>query len=166
MSIKEKVDKETQRIEEDTNFSSTEHFIASAIWSKVHFALGIPTVVLAVISGSSALTTFDSHTAVAGILAIVTAVLAGISTFLNPNQRANYHLNAGNEYRKLRNEARIFREIDLAKSSDEEASEQIKKLSSRRDALNESSPQPPDWAYKAALKAIEKDKSTVYAVDK
>ena len=49
---------------------------------------------------------------IAGILAIIVAAVTGIMTFLNPNEKAALHRNAGNDYTALRNNTRIFRNID------------------------------------------------------
>lgn len=166
MSIKENIHKEALRIEEDTNFSSESHFITAHRWSKWHYWLGGPTAVFAILSGSSALAPFDNHNIFAGIFALITAVFAAVSTFLNPNETASSHLTAGNSYRSLRNETRIFSEIEFLRSPEEDLVKGIKELAERRDALNDSSPQPPCWAYEQAKKRIEVKQETKHRVDK
>jgi hypothetical protein len=165
LSLKDNILKEAKRVKEDCDYSSEEHFIAACRWSKYHWILGLPTAALAVLSGSSALSQFDNHNILAGIFAMAAALLAAVSTFLNPNQRASCHLNAGNNYRKLRNDTQRFCEIDFLKDADVVLEKKVKLLAKRRDALNMISPQPPEWAYKKAEKRIIEGK-TKYEVDK
>jgi hypothetical protein len=166
LSLKENALKEAKRVIEDTLFSSEGHFITASRWSKCHYYLGVPTVILAVISGSSAIAVYGSHYLVAGIPGIIAAVLAAVSTFVNPHERATCHLNAGNNYRQLRNEARLLSEIDYLKDTEDEFVKKVKKLAKRRDDLNQCSSQVPKWAHKKAKENIEDKETTQYAVDK
>src|SRR5262245_4505588 len=106
-----KCQNEAMRIEEDSLHSSKSHFEAANLWVKLHLSLGIPAAILAAIAGVSAL---KECPVVAGILSFAVAALSALSTFLNPSERANAHLNAGNQYMSVRNRARIFREIESA----------------------------------------------------
>ena len=130
MTFKENILKEALRIEEDAEFSSEEHLITAHIWSNMHYVLGVFTAIFAVVSGGTALTQLNEYnflvTVVAVISAFVASALASISTVLNPNDKATCHLNAGNSYRELRNEIRIFREIDFFQDSDETAVKKVK----------------------------------------
>jgi hypothetical protein len=55
-------------------------------WESLNFALGVPAAVLAGLAGTTAL---DSGNAtVVGILALTSAALGGILSFLNPSRRA------------------------------------------------------------------------------
>ncbi len=155
-SIKEKIIREAGRIEEDSLFSAKGHFVVADFWVSFHLWIGVPTAVLAAIAGTSALSQFEKHNIIAGILAIIVAALTAVTTFLNPNEKANSHLNAGNNYNSLRNKARIFCEIDsYGEDSDQEITKQLKELAKQRDGLNQDSPQIPRWAYKKARKGIE-----------
>lgn len=170
MNLKENILKETQRIEEDSDFSSEEHFITAHRWSNIHYALGLLTAVFAVVSGATALTQLSEPNFLVlvgvGAISLLAGALAAVLTFLNPNERATCHLSAGNSYRELRNGARVFREIDCLRDSDETLANKLKELAERRESLNKSSPQPPAWAYEEAKKRIEEGKATTYKVDK
>lgn len=160
--LKDAARKEAKRIIEDTLFSAKRHFETARIWSLMHYWLGLPTAVLAAIAGASA---FKDNTILAGSLAIIVTVLTALMTFLNPNKRANEHHIAGNKYNALRNQTRIFCEIDLATSDENiDISKMIKELAKERDALNQASPQTFKWAYKRAKTAIEAGEAD-YAVD-
>ena len=52
---KEAIIKEAKRIEENCLHTSKGHFVVAGFWSNFHLWLGIPTVILATIAGTSAL---------------------------------------------------------------------------------------------------------------
>ena len=164
MEAKEKIVKEAKRIEEDSLYSSKGHFYAAQFWTNLHLWIGIPTSIMAAIAGASALSQFDNHQIVAGILAILVAALSAVSTFINPNEKATIHHNAGNHYNSLKNRARIFSEIDVNVESDEGLLAKLRTLSAERDELNEKSPQIPKWAFRRARQGIE-DGEAQYKVD-
>lgn len=153
---------ESKRIEEDATYSSKGHFEDAQKWSTVHLWLGIPTAIIAGISGVFA---FNEETLLAGALAIIAGMLASLSTFLNPSEKASTHHNAGVMFNSLRNKARIFREIDLKKDVPYDVqSERIKELASRKDELNESSPQISRNAFERTRKGIEEGEAS-YSAD-
>ena len=163
---KQQIIREAQRIEESLLYSSKGHFAASHLWSTFHLWIGIPMVILSGVAGASALSKFDAGGTVAGILSIVVVTLSAVMTFLNPNQKASAHLNAGNHYDALLNSARMFWSIDCWKSeSDEVLAEKLAHLCDQKNRLNQSCPQIPRWAYNRARKGIQ-DGESDYRVDK
>lgn len=162
MSNSDKITTEAKRIEEDSLYSAKGHFIAGGCWAKVNFWLGVISAILSAVAGASAL---DNHNIIAGTLAILVAVLSATITFINPNERATAHHRAGNRYNALRNDARIFSEIEVAVADHKKSIEDLKKLNDRRNKLNSESPQIPKWAFKKARKGIEEGEAQ-YAVDK
>jgi len=163
--IKDNILKEARRIEEDSLHSAKGQFVAANFWTNFHLWIGVPTAILAAITGASALSQFENHNIIAGILAIIVTALTAVTTFLNPNEKANSHRNAGNKYNSLRNKARIFCEIDsCGEESNQEITKQLKELAKQRDELNQNSPQIPIWAYKKAKKGIEEGEAK-YKVD-
>ncbi|MCU7806885.1 MAG: SLATT domain-containing protein [Candidatus Thiodiazotropha sp. (ex Semelilucina semeliformis)] len=152
---------EALRIEEDSTYSSKAHYEAARRWGKIYLWLGIPTAIIAGVSGVSA---FEEQTLLAGVAAIIAAALASISTFLNPSEKAQAHYTAGFKFTALKNNARIFREIELNDSNSKNPKSDLLKLSSERHSINEVSPQIPRWAFEKARKGIEEGEST-YAVD-
>jgi SMODS and SLOG-associating 2TM effector domain family 4 len=162
IQLRDSVKKEAQRIIEDTLFSARRHFETARIWSMMHYWLGLPTAVLAAIAGASA---FKDNSILAGSLAIIVTALTALMTFLNPNKRANEHHIAGNKYNALRNQTRIFCEIDLStRDENTDISKKIKELAKERDNLNQASPQTFKWAYKRAKAGIEAGEAD-YAAD-
>ena len=160
---KDEIVKEAQRIEESTLYSSKGHFVASYFWTNFHFCIGIPTVVLAAIAGSSFI---SNNNFLGGIFSIVVGVISAVMTFLNPNERASAHLNAGNDYDALQNEVRIFRTIDCWQNETEQVlTERLKSFSTQKNQLNQGSPQIPWWAYQIAKRGIEAGEGS-YSIDK
>jgi hypothetical protein len=163
-TLRDRIRTEAKRVEEDTLHSAKRHFIAASYWRKVHLAIGIPATILA---GCASVASFSQqHNTLAGVAAIVVAALTALITFLNPNESAKGHLDAGNRYLTLRNRARIFYEIDSSmESTDEDLVNQLKELTSERDALNQNSPITPKRAFIKAREGIEAGEAE-YRVDK
>lgn len=164
MNNKEKIINEAKRIEEDSLYSAKGHFYAGQCWVNVNLLLGGVSAVLSAIAGASALSQFDYHSIVAGGLAIIVAGLTAVITFINPNERASVHQKAGNKYNALRNDTRIFYDIEIDAIDDKRAIDDLKKLNDGRNKLNIESHQIPKWAFEKARKGIE-EKEAKYKVD-
>ncbi|MCL6088178.1 MAG: SLATT domain-containing protein [Actinobacteria bacterium] len=163
---KEEIIKEAQRIEESTMYSSKGHFVAANFWTNFHLWIGIPMILLAAIAGAYALSQFNPKHIIAGIISIIVAALSSVMTFLNPNEKASTHLNAGNNYDSLQNKVRMFWSIDCWREESEQVlTERLRYFSELKDRVNQSSPQIPCWAYKLAKKGILQGESD-YKVDK
>src|SRR3989339_477319 len=136
---KDEIIKEAQRIEESGLYSSKGHFAAAHFWTNFHLWIGIPMVILAAIAGSAFIC---NNNTLGGIFSIVVTILSAVMTFLNPNERANGHLAAGNHYDALQNNVRIFRTIDCWRDDTEQMlTERLKNFSTQKNQLNQSSAQ-------------------------
>jgi len=154
---------EAARIEEDATYSSKSHFNAAGTWERRHYWLGIPATVLAAVAGASLL---KSYPVLASVFALLASLLTGLMTFLNPNERAAMHRVAGGQFLALRNDARLFREVELLQTERlNELPERLKALSAIRNELNQKSPSIPRGAFAAARKGIEEGEAT-HKVDK
>src|SRR5690606_26780851 len=97
----------------------------------------------------------------AGTLALLASLLTGLMTFLKPNERAAMHRAAAGQFLALKNEARLFREVDLLQTHRlREFPDMLKALSAVRNELNEKSPAIPRRAFVAARKGIEEGEAT------
>jgi hypothetical protein len=154
---------EAKNIEEDSTYSAKGHFEGSDIWAHRNLWIGIPTSVAAAIAGVAAL---KAHPVLAGILAMLVAASSAVSTFLNPRDKSTSHLKAGNAYKALQNDARIFWRIEcLHRATDPALVNELKALNDRRNALNTESPQFSRTAFERARKGIEGGEAT-YATEK
>lgn len=158
--------REAKRIEEALLYSSKGHFSASHFWENFHLRIGVPMILCSAVAGASALSKFDPDHIFAGLLSILVAVLSGVITFLNPNEKVRVHLSAGNNYDSLMNKVRIFWSIGCWRDESEQVlTETLKNFSEQKDHLNQTCPQIPRWAYNRAKKGI-KDGEGDYMVDK
>jgi len=153
---KEAIIQEAKRIEENCLYTSKGHFAAARFWSNFHLWVGIPIVILATVAGASALSQFGNFAVIAGVISIIVAVLSATATFLNPRERANVHLSAGNNYDSLLSKTRIFWTIDCWRNDSEEVlTQKLRDLSEERNRLNRECPQVPRFAYLQARKGIQ-----------
>ncbi len=158
------LEREACRIEEDCIYSGKSHYNAASDWNHVHQWLGIIATVLAALAGAAILK--DFFPIEAGIISVFVALLTALMTFLKPNEKANSHKSAGDQYNSLKNQLRMYREIDLLHFRDSHAlRDKLKDLSDRRDKLNQTSPQTPRKAFEQARDGIEAGEST-YETDK
>lgn len=155
---------ECHRIEEDSLYSSKSHYNVSDLWDKFNLWLGVPLAILTALSGLAAV---KSYSNIVLLLSISATILTAINTSLNPSKRAALHKSAANEYNKLKNDVRIYREILLSNSdlSEKALIENLSIFSDRRNQLNSSSPNIPRWAYRRTQKDINQGFATYY-VDK
>jgi hypothetical protein len=167
---RDEIIREAKRLEESTLHSFKGHHCAASGWQSRHLVLGIPMVILSTVVGAAAFSKYSTEYpwvgVVGGILSITVAVLSAITTFLNPNEKENAHFSAAHGYDKLNNDSRIFWSIECwQEESTELLASQLKSLVDKKNELNSTSPQIPDWAYKKAKKGIA-DGEASFEVDK
>lgn len=159
-TTKEKIIKELKRIEEDSLYSSKGHFYAAQSWEKWHYKLGIPATIFSALAGVSAIA---EQNVLAGVIAFCVATVAGLITFLNPNEKASVHRNAGNEYNDLKNKSRILYEIEANSLDEKVLTEKMKELDKARSELNKKSPQIPKGSFEQARRGIEEGEASYKA---
>ena len=131
------IDAELQRIEEDCIHSGKAHFNAGIRWARYHYWLGIPSVALSALAG---LAFFKDYSEAAGVMSGIVAVFTSLITFLKPSERSVAHKSSGDQYLSLRNDARVFREIKLPATPDEQAAiDGLDEFTKRRNELNQAS---------------------------
>jgi hypothetical protein len=108
-------------------------------WSRVQYGLGIPSVALAAVAGTSALSDFDHSNVVAGIFALAAAVLTALLTWLNPQELSQRHGHAAQAFLSLSLRARrLARRLDSV--DDESLTNGLEALESEFDDLVAKSP--------------------------
>lgn len=162
--IKYEIDRELQRIEESAEHSKEAQFAASKNWRAANLGLGVPASVLAAIAGGAGLAGSWSVQVVGGA-ALLVAVLGGIMTTLNAAQRAEQSAASANSYLSIHDDARVLRNIDLARLTDDEARDALAQLIARRDEVNHTTPLPSTLAFWQGRRNIEKGR-TRHEVDK
>lgn len=160
--LTQKLVAECRRIEEDAEHSSKGHYNAGDRWGRYHLFLGLPAAIVAAIAGAAA---FKDCPELAGSLALVSTAMTTVLTFLKPSERAEMHKSVGSQYHALRNQTRIFREIELLDGLDaESAKERLLELARIRDELNAASPGISRRDYEKATQDIDAGNSQ-YRVD-
>lgn len=150
-------------MEEDCTHSAKAHFNASVRWTRWNYIFGIPSVVLSTAAGA---TFFKDFPVAAGSMALTVAVLTSLMTFLKPGEKAGGHKSSGDQYLALRNNSRVFREIELRSGIDAEAAlNAMKSLTTRRDELNQASPPFSRGDFEKARKGINEGEA-LHAIDK
>lgn len=149
---------EASRIEEDTTHSSCGHFEACKPWAHLNLWLGIPVTVAAAVGGVTAL---KDEPAAASLIAFAVAAGTAMMTFLAPRERHKLHADCGNSYSSLRNEVRVFRNIECQLGAPiAELHKRLQEFAKRRDELNATSPIIPERAFKRARTGIEEGQKT------
>lgn len=157
-----KIRAELLRMEEDCIHSGKSHFNACARWTKWNYLFGIPSVILSALAGTAF---FKDYSIVAGIMAAFVTVLTALMTFLKPAERASNHKNAGDQYLSLRNDTRVFRDIEITQFEDDESAiVGMSGLTKRRNELNQASPQFANKDFQKARTGIDKGEA-LHAVD-
>ena len=127
--------REAERIEEDATFSGKSHFNAEDTWLHRNYWLGGTATALGAVAGA---TLIESQPEWAAALTLLASLLTGLLTVLKPSERAALHHSAGEQYLALRNDARLFREVELLQTDrPDELVERLKALAARRDELNQ-----------------------------
>ena len=144
---------EARIVESRTSIRARAHFRASSFWSNIQLSVGGVAAVLSAIAGASALSQLDARNVIAGVLALAVTTLTAVATFLNPSERANAHLRAGNAYLALENRARLFYRMDLLLAKpDNDLQRRLTRLVDELNELNTTSPQPPTRIFKKAMR--------------
>jgi hypothetical protein len=162
------------RIWEDALYCSAGHFQESRWWQGINLWMGIPTTIIAAITGITSLADSGSSPLILGlssnlivpVLSFTVAAISGLSTFLDPTGQASKHYQAASQYQTLVNDIRLFCEVDCAKEcGDEQLEEGLRKFNAR---LNELNSQPliiSKQAKQIAEKEIKSGKFN-YRIDK
>ncbi len=156
---------EAARIEEDAEHSYKGQYNASYRWGHYHLYLGLSSAVIAASSGTVA---FNNYPKFAGGLALLSMAFTTVLTFLKPSERSEFHQVAAGHYQSLRNQARIFREIEMnnrTSSEEPEMKSRLLNLAKLRDDLNQSSPVISRCDYELAKKDIDGGRAS-YKIDK
>ena len=114
---------------------------------------------------SFTLTLLDSQLCTV-ICGIISSFITVILIFLNPQEKYLSHQNNGNKFLSLRNQIRIFNDIEIKNSNYiDEYTKRLIEFSKERNSLNENSLPIAETGYKNVKKQIEEE-THIYEVDK
>ncbi len=158
--------KESDRIEEDAEYSAKGHYYSAASLLKVHRWLGALSAVFSACATAAILKSWSSLVAVS--FSVMALIFTSIITFLKPGEASAHHQRSGDSYLSIRNRARFFREIELevpSKAADELVLI-LKNIESDMDAVRKAAPQVTSRGYAKAKHDIEVLNSTLHRADK
>lgn len=155
---------EARRLYVDAAYSGRGHLESSGRWEKWDAYLGVPATVLSSVLAAGAAVTalLEAQPVLTALLAGAAAVLNGLRSFLQPDIKAKAHGLKGNQYLVIRNDARMFVEVDLRAGQPAlKLIHCIKKLRRRYNELKQTDPQMvPRGDYEAARRNIEAGESS------
>lgn len=145
---------EAKRLEEDLLWSMTACFQVATWWRMLHWAIGIPSVLAAALTGIKAVKTGDPQTL--AYLAIASAILSALATFVNPGRSAREFHNAGVRCSALKGKLRRYWQID-ATSDYPNLRKNLEKLADEKSHLMETMPHTGGLPYWLAGRSIRKE---------
>jgi len=158
------IEVEAKAVLEATTYASETQFEYAKRWRTVDRWVGSVAAALAAVAGVGGLSKFLS-VAWAGTVAVASALVGAVSASIAARQTTEKAAVAGNSYRALQQDARMFLSIDLASLSVDEARDHLQKLVDRQQQLNREAPLPSEVAWQRAKKQIEGGAQT-YETDK
>jgi hypothetical protein len=122
------------------------HYEAAIYYAKWNYIIGIPLVVLSAFVGSAIFATLEKEVTLRiriliGSVSIVSAVLAGLQTFLRFSDRAGKHRSMSAQFGAIR---RTIQQILLFSSTSEELKPLVENLKVEIDNLELEAPEIPD----------------------
>jgi hypothetical protein len=156
---------EIDRLHESAMWSAQGQFEQMKVWRLANFVFGVPAAVLATISGGTGLASSTHHVRSA-VLALIAAAFGAALTTLNPSRRVTQAQSAANAYMEIQTASRQLLTVDLVHLSFDDAREELKNLTDRRDEVNKTADPPSRFAYWRAKKNITVDGGQNYEADK
>jgi hypothetical protein len=132
---------------------SQAHIDVSIRWSTAHLYIGIPSTILAAIASVQAINSLGGeYQLLSVVIAVLVAILAPLLTFLDPNGRANNHLNASRIYEQISDQYDSFiLKCRLEPRSIQEEFNDLTQLNFTYSEGKKNLPACPEWAYQKAI---------------
>jgi hypothetical protein len=146
---------EAQRIEQQTETSALAQRRAAETWGWIYYLVGIPATVLAAFAGASALA---DYRVLAAVLALSSAVVSGLLTFLNPGAQASDHRKASARFRTIQNRAHLFADVSCSEDELPKLREEIRVLTEDWNVADEQSPHVVERIYRRAKRTVEQSR--------
>ena len=126
------------------------HYYCSRFYSKRHYWLGIPAILLSAIVGSSIFAMTQSQAKydaaiLLGLLSVVSAVLSSLQTFFRFSERAELHKATASKYSAVKREIELLLTNPSLNYADTER--ELNTLRHRLDDLSSSSPKIPEGVW-------------------
>ncbi|MFJ7212654.1 SLATT domain-containing protein [Amycolatopsis sp. NPDC098790] len=150
--------RELELIQKQANQIASKQFAQAQIWRFINLLIGLPAVGVAAIAGGIALSSRGSSTAV-GILALSSAAMSSLNTFLGAQRRQTNSERCGNSYLEVRNAARRLLRIDLPALTYSEARVRLGEIALRQEEVNRTAEPPSRLAIWLGARYIARKKT-------
>ena len=159
----ENIKQEAERLKEDCIYSAKGHLDSAKFWRCLYYWLMIFSILSLCLSFTLTLIDGQLCTVICGL---ISSFITVILIFLNPQEKYLSHQNSGNKFLSLRNQIRIFNDIEIKNSNYiDEYTKRLIEFSKERNSLNENSLPIAETGYKNVKKQIEEE-THIYEVDK
>jgi len=156
-SLQELICEQATKIESDCDRASVRDSLVSATWDKWNLRLGVSAALLA---GAAASVAQLADAAIAtSALALLSAVIGSILTFLAPSEKASTYHKFSNNYFALRDKLRFFISFRCASSDNVKAlEEEFLKLLTEKQKIDADHPVVAEKYYEIAVDVIARRK--------
>lgn len=132
------------------------HYQLSTRIRRLNYILGVPMIVFAVVVASYVFATIEHHSnfwlqMTIGLIAVVTAILGALQTFLKYSEQAENHRNASARYQALFNA--MDQSLAFPPQKEQDLSDWCDKLRDRWDELNLEAPSVPSKLTRVPLRS-------------
>ena len=152
-------------MQDDLLYTEKTHFASAEHYRRIHRALGIITTVLSTAAAATIVT--DLEEALAGILALLAAIMSAVLTFMSPEKSAEQHLSAGRQLGALRVKLRQAIGLDLPTLPLKDLRRLVGDLAAEKFAIDGASPGTTTKHFNSARSKIKSglfDKDSVEAL--
>jgi len=148
---------------EEVSLNQVSHAQASSYYNGLHYAFGAPVVICSSVVGTAAFTQLhqeanDRLRLMAGILSVVSVVLASLQTFLGFGERAEKHRTLGVGYEEVRMEIEELQNLPVHDRG--KVKDRLDKLRQKIDHLGHGSPSVPKFVNRRANAKKPRHKTT------
>lgn len=156
MDKTEEIINEARRLEEDILYSSKARFAMSNFWYYLHAIFGIIVIGGSILFGALSFANLNWPINI-NTLSLMVIVISMLQVFFNPFEQSRTNKNLGDEYNKLKQEIRLFYNIEVHKNASDENICKIKKFAEEKSSIDYKSSPILGWFYNRAKKSIEKE---------
>jgi hypothetical protein len=131
------------------------HYDAAKHFARKHYWLGIPAIILAAVVGTSVFASLEKEVnstvkIIVASCSILSAVLTGLQTFLNYNQRSEKHRTTASQYSSVKRE--IEQLLTLSEQQLEQNDKIITTLREKIDSIGRDAPSLPVGYHEKSIK--------------
>ena len=155
MDKTEKIINEAKGLEEDVLYSSKARFAMSNFWYYLHAIFGIIVIGGSILFGALSFANLNLPIPI-NTLSLMVIVISMLQVFFNPFEQSRTNKNLGDEYNKLKQEIRLFYNIEVHKNAFDENMRKIKIFAEEKSSIDYKSSPILGFFYNRAKKSIEK----------